>query len=115
MKDDNASTFQNFVHESLTSEELTVYNAFQQRSALNSENPIVTNLLHRGYLRHTSNSTTVSVTSPWQRAQAIIDNNPVLQRSPGDLRSARVDISTYLADFSDDDAELYKDYYEDEI
>lgn len=48
-------------------------------------------------------------------AQAIMDNNPVLQLSPGDLRQEGRTVEEYLATFTDSEKEFYRDYYEDEI
>ena len=48
-------------------------------------------------------------------AQAILDNNPVLQFSPGDLRREGTSIEDYLASFTESEQEFYRDYYEDEI
>ena len=48
-------------------------------------------------------------------AQAILDNNLVIQFSPGDLRREGKSIDEYLASFTESEQEFYRDYYEDEI
>ena len=50
-----------------------------------------------------------------KRAQEILDNNPVLQFSPGDLRREGNSIDEYLESFTKSEQEFYRDYYEDEI
>lgn len=48
-------------------------------------------------------------------AQSIIDNNPVLSMSPGDLRREEQSLEEYLMAFTNKEQAFYKDYYEDEI
>ena len=48
-------------------------------------------------------------------AQRIMDDNPVLAHSPGDIRRAGLSIDQYLAEFGEDDKTLYLEYYEDEL
>jgi hypothetical protein len=57
----------------------------------------------------------ISTKSELQKAQAILDNNPVLAYSPGDLRQEGRTVEEYLATFTDSEQEFYRDYYEDEI
>ena len=48
-------------------------------------------------------------------AQEILDSNPVLEYSPGDLRRAGMDIQEYLSRWPQADQEKYRDYYEEEL
>ena len=50
-----------------------------------------------------------------RNAQAILDNNPVLAMSPGDLMREGRKVEEYLADYAEPDREKYRDYYEDEL
>ncbi len=50
-----------------------------------------------------------------KKAQEILDNNPALEYSPGDLRRAGVDIQEYLNRWSQADQEKFREYYEDEL
>ena len=49
------------------------------------------------------------------QAQSILDNNPVLQLSPGDLRSQGIPLQEYLSKWTLSEQEKYRDYYEDEL
>ena len=50
-----------------------------------------------------------------KNAQAILDNNPVLAKSPGDLKEEGVSLEDYLAAFTEPEQEKYREYYEEEI
>lgn len=58
---------------------------------------------------------TESIEQELNSAQAILDNNPVLQKSPGDLKEEGVAVEKYLAAFTELEQEKYRDYYEDEL
>ena len=57
----------------------------------------------------------ISTKTEMERAQAILNNNPVIQLSPGDLRRAGRTVEEYLKEFSTKEQEFYREYYEDEI
>ena len=48
-------------------------------------------------------------------AQSILDNNPVLQLSPGDLRREGRTVEEYLDEWGKEEQQKYRDYYEDEL
>ena len=50
-----------------------------------------------------------------ERAQAILDNNPVLKYSPGELRREGKSIEEYLEKFGEAERKKYSGYYEDEM
>lgn len=50
-----------------------------------------------------------------ERAQSILDNNPVLQFSPGDLRREGRTVEEYLSSWTPAQQQKYRDYYEDEL
>lgn len=50
-----------------------------------------------------------------ERAQAIMDNNPVLQLSPGDLFRKGQTVEEYLKAFGEDERKKYLEHYEDEV
>ena len=50
-----------------------------------------------------------------ERARAILDNNPVLQLSPGDLRREGRTVEEYLEKFGAAERWKYLEYYEDEV
>ena len=50
-----------------------------------------------------------------ERAQAIMDNNPVLQLSPGDLFRKGQTVEEYLKAFGEDERKKCLEYYEDEV
>ena len=50
-----------------------------------------------------------------ERAQAIMDNNPVLEYSPGDLRREGRTVEEYLEKFGEAEKKKYLEYYEDEV
>lgn len=50
-----------------------------------------------------------------KNAQEILDNNPVLAMSPGDLRREGRTVEEYLSKWTLAEQEKYRDYYEDEI
>lgn len=59
---------------------------------------------------------TESIEQELNSAQAILDNNLVLQKSPGDLKEEGVAVEKYLAAFTETlEQEKYRDYYEDEL
>ena len=47
-----------------------------------------------------------------RNTQAILDNNPALALSPGDLMRESRTVKECLADFIESDQEKYRDYYE---
>lgn len=49
------------------------------------------------------------------QAQSILDNNPVLQKSPGDLRREGILLQEYLSRWTLEEQEKYRDYYEEEL
>ena len=50
-----------------------------------------------------------------KKAQEILDNNPVLEYSPGDLRRMGKTVEDYLSRWPQADQEKYRDYYEEEL
>jgi len=48
-------------------------------------------------------------------AQEILDNNPVLQLSPGDLQREGRTVEKYLSKWSEAEQKKYMEYYEDEV
>lgn len=82
---------------------------------------LINPLLKDGRLRRTEkklnskNQKYISTKTEIERAQAILDNNPVLQMSPGDLRRERRTVEEYLSRWSEAEQEKYKEYYEDEL
>ena len=50
-----------------------------------------------------------------KKAKEILDNNPVLEYSPGDLRRMGKTVEEYLGRWPQADQEKYRDYYEDEL
>ena len=56
----------------------------------------------------------ISTKSDLERTQAILDNNPVLQLSPGDLRREGRTVEEYLKIFGETERNKYFEYYEDE-
>lgn len=50
-----------------------------------------------------------------KQAQSILDNNPVLQLSPGDLRREGIPLQEYLSKWTLEEQQKYRDYYEDEL
>lgn len=48
-------------------------------------------------------------------AQGIMDENPVLAHSPGDIRRAGQTVEQYLSGFSEEEHVKYKEYYKDEL
>ena len=57
----------------------------------------------------------ISTKTEMERAQAIMDNNPVLQLSPGDLRREGRTVEEYLEKFGEAERKRYLEYYEDEL
>ena len=49
------------------------------------------------------------------RAQALMDENPILQKSPRDLKREGISIEDYIKSFSKEERTLYLAYYEDEL
>ena len=49
-----------------------------------------------------------------KKAKEILDNNPVLEYSPGDLRRMGKTVEDYLSRWPQADQEKYRDYYEEE-
>ena len=83
---------------------------------------LLTPLLKSGQLRRTipekpnsKNQKYISTKNDFERAQAIMDNNPVLQVSPGDLKREGISLQEYLSRWTDAEQAKYRDYYEDEI
>lgn len=57
----------------------------------------------------------ISTKNEMEQAQTIMDNNPVLQLSPGDLRREGRTVEEYLSRWSEAEQQKYRDYYEDEL
>ena len=57
----------------------------------------------------------IATKTEMERAQAILDNNPVLALSPGDLKRKGHTVEAYLENYQKSEREFYKDYYSDEI
>ena len=57
----------------------------------------------------------ISTKTEMERARAIMDNNPVLQLSPGDLRREGQTVEEYLEKFGEAERKEYLEYYEDEV
>lgn len=103
-----------------TKQEIMGYMQFSSRRQFNER--YMKPLLQSGRLRMTlpdkpksKNQKYIATKSEMERAQAILDNNPVLQLSPGDLRREGRTVDDYLAAFSEAERVRYLDYYEDEI
>lgn len=82
---------------------------------------LINPLLKDGRLRRTEkklnskNQKYISTKTEMERARAIMDNNPVLQLSPGDLRREGRTVEEYLEKFGDAEKKRYLEYYEDEV
>lgn len=82
---------------------------------------LINPLLKDGRLRRTEkklnskNQKYISTKTEMERAQAIMDNNPVLQLSPGDLRREGRTVEEYLEKFGEAEKKKYLEYYEDEV
>lgn len=83
---------------------------------------LITPLLKRGDLRRTipnqprnRNQQYVTTKTEIERTQAIMDNNPVLEYSPGDLKREGKTVDEYLEQFKENDREFYKEYYSEEL
>ena len=83
---------------------------------------VIAPLLKTGDLRRTipdqpknRNQKYIATKSEMEHAQAILDNNPVLALSPGDLRREGQSLEEYLMTFTDKEQAFYRDYYEDEM
>ena len=50
-----------------------------------------------------------------KKAKEILDNNLVLEYSPGDLRRMGKTVEDYLSRWPQADQEKYRDYYEEEL
>lgn len=50
-----------------------------------------------------------------KKAQEILDNNPVLEYSPGDLSRMGRTVEDYLSRWPQADKEKYRDYYQNEL
>ena len=79
-------------------------------------------LLQSGRLRMTlpdkpqsKNQKYIATKTEMERAQSIMDNNPVLQLSPGDLRREGRTVEEYLEKFGEAEKKRYLEYYEDEV
>ena len=78
-------------------------------------------LLKEGRLMRTKennrsrNQKYISTKTEMERVQAILDNNPVLATSPGDLKRKGSTVEAYLENFKEGEREFYKDYYSGEI
>ncbi len=103
-----------------TKQEIMDYMRFSSKRQFNER--YMKPLLQSGRLRMTlpdkpksKNQKYISTKSELEKAQAILDNNPVLAYSPGDLRQEGRTVEEYLATFTDSEQEFYRDYYEDEI
>ena len=82
---------------------------------------LINPLLKDGRLRRTEkklnskNQKYISTKTEMERARAIMDNNPVLQLSPGDLRREGRTVEEYLEKFGEAEKKRYLEYYEDEV
>ena len=83
---------------------------------------LITPLLKNGDIRRTipdqpknRNQKYISTKTEMERAQAILDNNPVLMYSPGELRREGKSIEEYLEKFGEAERKKYSGYYEDEM
>lgn len=61
------------------------------------------------------NRNTRNIEEELKKAQEIMDNNPVLEYSPEDLRRMGRTVEDYLSRWPQVDQEKYRDYYEDEL
>ena len=57
----------------------------------------------------------ISTKSDWECAQAIMDNNSVLEYSPSDLKREGIALKEYLSKWSEAERKKYLEYYEDEV
>ena len=57
----------------------------------------------------------IATKTEMERAQAIMDNNPVLEYSPSDLRREGRTVEEYLEKFGEAEKKKYLEYYEDEV
>ena len=48
-------------------------------------------------------------------AEQYLEQHPILQLSPGDLRRSNQDINEYLKQWTPEERELWKQYYSDEL
>ena len=82
---------------------------------------LINPLLKDGRLRRTEkklnskNQKYISTKTEMERAQAILDNNPVLEYSPGDLRREGRTVEEYLEKYGVAERKRYLEYYEDEV
>jgi len=82
---------------------------------------LINPLLKDGRLRRTEkkinskNQKYIATKTEMERAQAIMDNNPVLEYSPGDLRREGRTVEEYLEKFGEAEKKKYLEYYEDEV
>lgn len=82
---------------------------------------LINPLLKDGRLRRTEKKLNskdqkyISTKTEMERARAIMDNNPVLQLSPGDLRREGRTVEEYLEKFGEAEKKRYLEYYEDEV
>ena len=109
-----------FCSEPKTKKEIMEHLDFSSRRQFNER--YMKPLLQSGRLRMTlpekpqsKNQRYVSTKTKIERAQAIMDNNPVLEYSPGDLRREGRTVEEYLERFSEAERTRYLEYYEDEV
>jgi len=82
---------------------------------------LINPLLKDGRLRRTEkkinskNQKYIATKTEMERVQAIMDNNPVLEYSPGDLRREGRTVEEYLEKFGEAEKKKYLEYYEDEV
>ena len=82
---------------------------------------LINPLLKDGRLRRTEkkinskNQKYIATKTEMERAQAMMDNNPVLEYSPGDLRREGRTVEEYLEKFGEAEKKKYLEYYEDEV
>lgn len=82
---------------------------------------LINPLLKDGRLRRTEkkinskNQKYIATKTEMERAQAIMDNNPVLEYSPGDLRREGRTVEEYLEKFGEAEKKRYMEYYENEV
>ena len=109
-----------FCENERTKQEIMDYLQFSSRRQFNER--YMKPLLQSGRLKMTlpdkpqsKNQKYISTKTEMERAQAIMDNNPVLEYSPGDLRREGRTVEEYLEQFGEAERKKYLKYYEDEV
>lgn len=57
----------------------------------------------------------ISINDELKQAEEYLKQNPVLHKSPRDVKEAGVSLEDYLSTFTEPEQEMYRDYYEDEL